>query len=396
MAATAIQRIEISPLAVPMRRKVSHAASQRTVADPIIVRVELQNGVTGYGETLPRPYVTGETVASAIEALRGPLVDHALGVHPSSMSQALESIDALPFTDEAGNSFPAARAALELAMLDAYCRAFDKPIADITGWAGLAGFGTPGSRPGMRFTGVLASNTLPSMQRTLRLMWWYGLRHFKLKVAEAGDTERLQWAWSYLRRPMEAGLATLRIDANGGWTKDEAIERLADWQSIPFFGVEQPLAKGREDEVPILKDLMDVTLIHDESLVTMDDAIRLQEAGVADALNIRISKCGGLLPALKLAAFARRHNILIILGCMVGETSILSAAGLRFLEMTPGVSHVEGCFGSRLLSADVVARPLCFRYRGRPPATQSAGLGVTVEPERVAALCVNGPIRLDL
>ncbi len=395
MLATAIQRIQIYPLAVPMRHTVSHAASQRKVADPLVVRVELQNGEVGHGETLPRPYVTGETISSTLGALQGPLVEHALRVHPSSFAEALESIDSLPFTSDGGAAFPAARAALELAMLDAYSRAFGKPVTELVGWAGLAGFGTPGSRS-VRFTGVLACRTLPSMKRLLRLMWWYGLRDFKLKVADPGDGPRLAWAWQYLRRPIEAGRASLRIDANGGWSKDEAIDRLADWQSIRLAGVEQPLPKGTEDEVPILKDLMDITLIHDESLVTMDDAVRLRDAGIADAFNLRISKCGGLLPALKLAAFARRHDIGIILGCMVGETSILSAAGLWFLALTPGVRFAEGCFGPRLLSADVVSRPLRFGYGGRPPGLREAGLGVTVDIDRVEALCPAGSITIDL
>jgi len=55
----AVKRFTIYPLALRMRRKVSHAASQRAVSEPIVVAVELLNGTVGYGETLPRPYVRG-------------------------------------------------------------------------------------------------------------------------------------------------------------------------------------------------------------------------------------------------------------------------------------------------------------------------------------------------
>ncbi|UCG16153.1 MAG: hypothetical protein JSV19_12745 [Phycisphaerales bacterium] len=396
MTTTVVQRITVFPMAIPLRRKVSHAASQRTVADPVAVSIELQTGVVGYGETVPRPYVTGETVQSVVAAIRSALMQRVLELRPASFAEALEAIDALPFEADDGTPFPAARAGVELALLDAYARAFGRPVNGLVGWAGLAGFGTPGSRPRVRYSGVLTQSTPASLRKTLRLLWWYGLRHFKLKVGDPGDGERLAWAYRYLRRGIERGTASLRVDVNGAWTKDEAIDRLADWRGIPLAAVEQPLAKGREGELPVLKDLIDLRLIHDESLVTMDDAVRLRESGVADGFNIRISKCGGLLPALKLAAFARRHGILVQLGCMVGETSILSASGLRFLEMTPGVTFAEGCFGSFLLSADVVAQPLRFGCGGRLPRLGTAGLGVDVDANKLTALCPDRPIVIEL
>ena len=64
MADSVIRSVTIHRLAIPMRRRVTHAASQRAVAEPIVVAVELQNGTLGHGETLPRPYVTGETGSS--------------------------------------------------------------------------------------------------------------------------------------------------------------------------------------------------------------------------------------------------------------------------------------------------------------------------------------------
>jgi len=396
VTATAIQRITVYPLAIPLRRTVRHAAAQRRVTDPVVVRVELQNGIAGHGETVPRPYVTGETVESVVGTVRGTLAHHLLSIHPATFADALEAIDALPFAADNGTPFPAARAAVELALLDAYTRAFGKTISEIAGWAGLAGFGSPGSLAGLRYSGVLATDNPASMKRTLRLLWWYGVRHFKLKVGDPRDGERVAWAWRYLRRGIARGTASLRVDANGAWTLEQAVERLVQWQDFGLAGVEQPLARDRECDLPALKRATGARLIHDESLVTMDDAIRLQAAGVADGFNIRISKCGGLLPSWKLAAFARRHGSLVQLGCMVGETSILSAAGVRFLETTPGVSFAEGCFGAFLMSDDVVSRPLRFGYGGRAPRPGPTGLGVDVDPAKLDAMCLDRPIGVEL
>ena len=138
------------------------------------------------------------------------------------------------------------------------------------------------------------------------------------------------------------------------------------------------------------------TWIHDESLITIDDAQRLIELGVADAFNIRISKCGGLIPSLRIAALGRRHNVCLQLGCMVGETSILSAAGLRFLEVCPGVTWAEGCFGSFLLSDDVVKKELRFGYAGRPPKLHDPGLGIAVDSARLGSCCAHHPFVISL
>ena len=197
-------------------------------------------------------------------------------------------------------------------------------------------------------------------------------------------------------RRLRRGAASLRLDANGGWSYEVAADRLRRWSDLPIAGVEQPLPPRQYDELLRLREATGVRLIHDEDLVTMADAERLYSLGVADGFNIRISKCGGLLPALRLAEFARTRGVLIQMGCMVGETSILSAAGLRFLENTPGVRFAEGCFGSFLLTEDVTNRRLRFRYGGRLPRIGPAGLGCTVLPEQLERLCLGRPIVIEL
>ncbi len=392
MAASVIRRLSVYRLVIPLRRQVSHAASQRAVADPVVVAVELMSGVVGHGETLARPYVTGETPETAAAAIEQVFMPALVEMHPEHFPGALEAIDALPFEADDGSPVVAARAAVELALLDAYSRHFDRPLSDVAGWLGLAGFGEPGSVREIRYSGVLASDSLASTVRTLRLLRWYGLRDFKLKVGLPDDADRLAAVLKKLRPAIERGVATLRVDANGAWTKDQAIEHLNELWNLPLAGIEQPLGQGSEPDLPLIHDLCNAPLFHDESLVTVDDARRLVDLGVADGFNIRISKCGGLLPSLRLAELARKNDTAIQLGCMVGETSILSAAGRRFLELVPRVRFAEGWFGSFLLTSDVVRRPLRFRYGGRGRNLPGPGLGVEIDPQRLEALAAAHPV----
>ncbi len=396
MTPAVVQRITIYPLIIPLRRRVTHAAAERGVADPVVVAVELSNGRVGYGETLPRPYVTGETVDSVIEALREVLVPALMSFHPDSFPAALEAIESLPWRSVDGRPIVAARAAVDLALLDAAMRTFGRDLDDVVSWMGLPGFGRPGSVEQVRFSGVLFAGELAATLRQLRLMYWGGLRHFKLKVGLPSDHVRLRSVGSYLARPIAQGKATLRIDANGIWTKDDAIAWLGEESHLPIEAVEQPLGRGDEEDLPILRDLFNIPLIHDESLITLEDARRLVDLGVADGFNIRISKCGGMLPSLRLASFARRSDVRIQLGCMVGETSILSSAGIRFLQVCPAVLWAEGCHGSFLLRSDVVRRGLRFGYAGRPPKLRAGGLVVEVDEKSLRTLCEDQPIVINL
>lgn len=396
MADAVVHHVTIYPLCIAMRRRLLHAASQRSESEPVLVRVELTSGATGWGETLPRTDVTGESVGSVIQAIQEVFLPALMTFHPAGFAESLEAIEALPWRNADGGLMAAARAAVELAMLDALMRHYRRDVDDLVQWMGLPGFGSPGSAGRIRFSGVLASDDVAATAEQLRLMYWGGLRHFKLKVGADGGRERLTRVAGYLRGPLASGRVSLRVDANGAWSKDEAIDWISDVAGVPLAAVEQPLPRGAEADLPVLRDLFDMPLMHDESLITMDDAQRLIELGVADAFNIRISKCGGLMPALRLAGLARRHGAYIQLGCMVGETSILSAAGLRFLQVCPGVEWAEGCFGSFLLRDDAVDRGLRFGYGGRPPAVLGGGLGVDVHEARVEALCAAPAIRLNL
>lgn len=396
MRSVPVHRVTIYHLAIGLRRRVDHFAAQRSISEPIVVGVELAGGVTGYGETLPRQYVTGESDQSVIDVIRDELIPRLLEFRPQSFGEALEAIDSLPPVNRKGECATAARAALELALLDAYARWFDRGMDQVTGWLGLASFGEPGSIRTIRYSGVLAMREPDRIRRAARLLYWYGVRHFKFKVGFDDDPARTDAVMSVLGRSIHKGSATLRLDANAGWSIDEAKSQLDRWSSIPIQSIEQPLERHDDDQLPALAAHTDVPIMHDESLVTLDDAKRLIDLHVAGGFNIRISKCGGLMPALRIADLGRRHGVRLQIGCMVGETSILSAAGVQFLRLTPGVTQAEGCFGSFLLDEDICRRGLRFRYGGKPPRLAGAGMGVDVDAQRLEQLCERRRIAVDL
>ncbi len=392
----AVKRMTIYPLSFPLGRKVSHATSVRDVSEPIVVAVELMNGAVGYGETLPREYVTGETNTTVLELLQGEFAKELLAFSPDSFPDALEAIDALPAIAEDGSNCAAARACVELALLDAVLRSEDRTLDGVTGWLGDPKLGSPGSSRSCRFSMVLASDSIDTNTRTARYSKWAGIRHFKLKVGMADDDARIESTMRVLGKLLSRGKATLRLDANGAWNLDQAADALNRWRHFPLSGIEQPLHPSKDRDLVELKKRTDLPVFHDESLSSMDDAERLFELGVANGFNIRISKCGGLLAALKLAGFALRRNIQVQLGCMVGETSVLSAAGVRFIQMTPGVKFAEGSFGPLLSPYDIVRKRVRFSWGGKIPKLGEHGLGVNVDDDLLMQHSTDGSIVIEL
>ncbi|MFC1800055.1 mandelate racemase/muconate lactonizing enzyme family protein, partial [Candidatus Eisenbacteria bacterium] len=119
--------------------------------------------------------------------------------------------------------------------------------------------------------------------------------------------------------------AVLRVDANEGWSLEEAVEKINDYRdrfSIEIF--EQPLHREDLAGYRKLRQATDATIIVDESIIRVEDVAPWQ--GLADGVNIKLMKCGGLLHATRIASAARNLGMKVMLGCMVESSLAITAA----------------------------------------------------------------------
>src|SRR5262249_25680564 len=133
----------------------------------------------------------------------------------------------------------------------------------------------------------------------------------------------------------------LRVDANEAWTSAEAAERIQALEPFKLSAVEQPVAHA---DVGVLREVRrrtPVPIMLDESLCSMVDAERALAQESCDLYNLRLSKCGGFIPTLRLAQFAVKHGLGYQLGCQVGETALLSAGGRHFAASVAGLRYLE-------------------------------------------------------
>ena len=367
---------------IPLKRTIRHASHVRRENDTLLVRCRLDDGTTGWGEGLPRPYVTGETIESACEQLRAAELPRQLGGSISGLQDATRLCDTLELPrppgvrDCFGN---AARCAVELSVLDAVARAEGRPLSDVAALVPET-IAIRGQRDRVRYSAAITSMKPLKQAAHGLFVRLHGFEQVKVKVGAAGIDD----ARSLARVRRWAGSRVdLRIDANEAWTCDTLESRLAPLLPFGISACEQPVPHAEVDGLANLRGRVGVPLMLDESLCSQSDAERAIERGLCDVFNIRLSKCGGFVSSLRLAALAHRAGLGFQLGCQVGETGILSAAGRHFACSVGGVRYLEGSFDRYLVRERLTREDLTFGRGGWAPRLNGAGLGVEVDEDAV-------------
>ncbi|MBX9582122.1 MAG: dipeptide epimerase [Gemmataceae bacterium] len=375
-----VVELEARHVLIPLRRKVTHASHARTDTDNLVVRCLLSDGTTGYGEGVPRDYVTGESIDFSLDLLRrsdlpaqlAPCDDFVAAAHLAERLRLAPVPD-----DDRGIQGNAARCAVELAVLDAIGRAFGEPLMNVTR---LVAPDLYEPREAVRYSGIIG-HPKGWKARVYPLVYKLaGFRQVKLKVGIPGtdDGKRVRQARRWLGRGID-----LRLDANEAWPPAEAADRIRSLEPFGVTSVEQPV---RHEDVAALAGVrkqVNTPVMLDESLCGQVDAERAVAGGWCDLFNLRLSKCGGFIPSLRLAQLARRHGLGYQLGCQVGETAILSAAGRHFAASVAGLWSVEGSYDRHLVRESLAVEDITFGRGGLAPALVGSGLGVTIDPARL-------------
>ncbi|MEJ2235229.1 MAG: enolase C-terminal domain-like protein [Syntrophobacterales bacterium] len=222
----------------------------------------------------------------------------------------------------------------------------------------------------------------PSFHRLLHLSRDMEMPFVKIKVGNERDTEVLSLARETLGHKVD-----IRVDANGAWSVKEAEERIAAMMAYGISAVEQPVPKEDILGLRRLAKQVEIPIVADESLCVEHDAKNLAALGACQVFNLRLSKCGGILAANRLYEIGRKKAIAAQLGCQVGETGILSAAG-RQLASSRKLLYLEGSYSSYLLKDDIVNEPVEFGPGGVAQPLAGHGLGVSVNEETLRRLAV--------
>ncbi len=371
---------------LPLKKPFRHASHTRHSSENLFIECTLADGTIGWGEGVPRDYVTGETPAGCLQMLAGLPLSEWLASPCESWPGVVEICDRLipppSANDPRGCGMNSLRAALEMSLLDAYGWQFGEPVGSVADHVAEAKPILSHSNKVRYSTTIDAEHASKLWKSALKMRAW-GFRQCKVKVGSEADTDaaRLRTIRRWIGPRVD-----LRIDANEAWPPHELAERLAELATVGISCVEQPVAHEQLAELSHLKHELPVSVMLDESLTSSIDAARAIELGVCDLFNLRISKCGGFINCLRLAAFARQHGIGYQLGCHPGESGILSAAGRHWATSVAGIRYLEGSYDHHVLKVLPTDQDVTFGYGGVAPALKLPGLGVTMSRERFEPL----------
>ncbi len=218
-------------------------------------------------------------------------------------------------------------AALDIAGWDLFAQMSRKPLYQLLGlkWENI---------PITDYT--LGIDTQEAMVAKVKAHPW---PIYKIKVSAPGDIDILR----ALRQHTDA---PFRIDVNEGWTFEDAKKLLTDLQQLNVTMIEQPLPRTEDEAMKELKAISAIPLFADESCRTEDEVKKC--AGGFHGINIKLTKCGGITPALRMIKDARSLGLKVMIGSM-NESTIGSAA---IANLLPLLDEVDAD-GPLLLKEDV-------------------------------------------
>ena len=204
---------------------------------------------------------------------------------------------------------------------------------------------------------------IDSIETMLRKMKEKPWPIYKVKVGIEGDVEMV----AALRKETDA---RLRVDANAGWTLEQALYKIPQLEAMGVELIEQPLGKESWDEMKILFEQSSLPLIADESCVKEEDVLRCK--GCFHGINIKLTKCSGITPAKRMISNARELGLQVMVGCM-NESSVGTAA---IAQLAPMLDYVD--MDGPLLLAEDIAEGVKFDF-GKIVYTGDPGLGIQVK-----------------
>ena len=286
----------------------------------VTVRLTDADGAQGWGEAAPSKFYgeTADTIPAAL-AMFAPVLEHA-------DAWALEDIEAELNRVVRWNA--AAKSAVSAALHDLAGKRLGIPVYRLLGL-------NPARAPLSSFTIAIAG--ADEMRRKVREAASYPI--LKIKLGSDHDEEILR----IIRE--EAPNATVRVDANAAWTPKHTLHMMECLVAHRVEFVEQPLPPHDLDGLRFVHERSPLPIIADESCLVAADVARL--AGVVDGINIKLAKCGGLREAMKMAATARAHGMLVMMGCMIESSLGVTAAA----HLAPLLDYAD-LDGAALLSDD--------------------------------------------
>jgi L-alanine-DL-glutamate epimerase-like enolase superfamily enzyme len=365
MRSGAVQINTIEPIAVglPMRKPVIMAGEEIHRADNVLVRIDTDNGLIGWGEAAAAPVMTGETLESIVTAVHH-LAPVLRGRAAADVTGALTAMDGRMYGNQG------AKAAIEIALYDLAAKAAGKPVHALLGEK---------KRSRLPLLGVVAGGDVDGDLRDAEMKKADGVTAYKIKVGidtPENDAARTR----AICKTLGSGLL-ISADANQGYSTADAIKymRAVEGCGLDFF--EQPVEAHDLAGMSAVAAATKISIGADEGIHSLADIQRHHDAKAARGGSLKAIKLGGIGGVIKAARLCDRLGMSVNISCKTGESSVACAAALHIACVIPAVA-----WGLTLthigLAEDVTAHPIATG-KGHAESLERPGLGIEVDEDRV-------------
>lgn len=365
-----ITKLRIDRLAVPLLHPY-HLSKEYGIfrtATPVLVTMETDAGITGYGECDPWPLFTGDSAEVSSLILQRHLGPMLLGCDPTNLNELHRRMDAVIRGQHLTKS------AVDMAAYDIWGKASNMPVHQLLGGK---------RRDTVRCMWSIGGTTPEESVADILWAKEQGYDGCMIKIGTADY--KMDAARTKAVREAVGPDYPLIVDANQGWDVDTAIRYWKQIKDCDILFFEQPVQSWDVDGMAKVRKAIDIPLSADESVMTIQDARKLVKAEAADVFSIKVTKMGGIQPAKAICQFAEAHGVQVFFNSMI-EEGITQAASLQIgatcSNLFAGIGHAY--FSPNRLDGDISNyHTFIHPEQGLVEVPNGPGLGIELDQKAI-------------